>query len=153
MLVKQIGLRLLVIHHLLLGLSCRLSKVASPPPSPLTEPEDSISSLPGVHVILVLPPNTNVNVKNAGWPHSLKTGYRKTAREAVDQYLDTQHRLSKQTQIKDELPAFRDHQNHWGADTLLQDQLKSKKDTETKVEKREAEKREGDKTTGRKTSK
>jgi len=58
------------------GCPVELSKVASPPPSPLTEPEDSISSLPGVRVILVPPPNTNVNVKNAGWPHSLKTGYR-----------------------------------------------------------------------------
>ena len=58
------------------GCPVELLKVASAPPSPLTEPDDSISSLPGVRVILVPPPNTNVNVKNAGWPHSLKTGYR-----------------------------------------------------------------------------
>lgn len=52
------------------------SKVASPPPSPLTEPEDSMSSLSGVRVILVPPPNANVNLKNAGWSQSLKAGYR-----------------------------------------------------------------------------
>ncbi|KAE9405454.1 hypothetical protein BT96DRAFT_934939 [Gymnopus androsaceus JB14] len=41
-------------------------------------------------------------------------------------------------QIENELPALRNHQQHWGADVLLREQLKNKKDTLTKADKREA---------------
>lgn len=40
------------------------------------------------------------------------------------------------------IPQFRAHKKHWGADLLLKDQLKSKKDTLVARMKREREKRE-----------
>ncbi|KAE9387367.1 hypothetical protein BT96DRAFT_1005190 [Gymnopus androsaceus JB14] len=108
----------------------------TPPGSPLSELDDSINSLPGVRTILTPPP-------------------KKTAREAVDLYLNVQHNLAQQnadvldkarTHIEHELPALRNHQDHWGADILLREQLKNKKDTLAKADKHGAgsKKQEGE---------
>ncbi|KAE9383801.1 hypothetical protein BT96DRAFT_1105052 [Gymnopus androsaceus JB14] len=130
-------------------------KGATPPGSPLSELDDSINSLPGVRTILTPPPKSKLTVNAVGWSDALKASYRKTAREAVDLYLNVQHNLAQQnadvldkarTHIEHELPALRNHQDHWGADILLREQLKNKKDTLAKADKRGAgsEKQEGE---------
>lgn len=127
--------------------SVESSKVASPPGSPLSELDDSISSLLGVRMILTPPPKGKLTVNSVGWSDALKGPYRKIAREAVDLYLDVQRNLTKQstdaldkarTHIENELPALRNHQGHWGADVLIREQLKNKKDTIAKADKRDA---------------
>ncbi|KAE9387958.1 hypothetical protein BT96DRAFT_947971 [Gymnopus androsaceus JB14] len=117
-------------------LSVESYKGAIPPGSPLSEQDDSISSLPGACIIPTPPPKD-----------TLKSSYHKTACKAVDLYLDVQCNFAQQnandlekahTHIENELSALRNHQHHWGADVLLQEQLKNKKDTLTKVDKWEA---------------
>lgn len=90
------------------------SNMASPPDSPLSELDDSISSLPGVRVILTPPPKGKLTVNTVGWVDDLKPPYRvsslcyrcfslsakvdkKCAREAVDLYLNLQRNLKEQT--------------------------------------------------------
>ncbi|KAE9389193.1 hypothetical protein BT96DRAFT_1003491 [Gymnopus androsaceus JB14] len=95
-------------------------------------------------------------MKLVGWSEVLKASYHKTAHEAVDLYLNVQHNLAQQkaddldkahTHIENKLPALRNHQDHWGAYVLLQEQLKNKKDTLAKAEKCEvgSKKEEGKK--------
>jgi hypothetical protein len=47
------------------------------------------------------------------------------------------------SQIETKIPHYWQHQDHWGIDTLLQDQLKSMKDVASKVARKE---RKGKKT-------
>ncbi|KAJ3733188.1 hypothetical protein DFJ43DRAFT_1153549 [Lentinula guzmanii] len=94
-------------------------------------------------LILIPPPNANVTVKSSGWHAASAKEYRKFARKAVDMYLDHKVNLSSQDSaalerarehIEQAVPFFKAHLKHWGADTLLREQLKSKKDTIAKAE-------------------
>ncbi|KAE9387437.1 hypothetical protein BT96DRAFT_1079978 [Gymnopus androsaceus JB14] len=126
------------------------------PPSPQDSSVESYKgATPPVRTILTPPPKSKLTVNAVGWSDALKASYRKTAREAVDLYLNVQHNLAQQnadvldkarTHIEHELPALRNHQDHWGADILLREQLKNKKDTLAKADKRGAgsEKQEGE---------
>ncbi|KAF9066972.1 hypothetical protein BDP27DRAFT_1365308 [Rhodocollybia butyracea] len=73
------------------------------------------------------------------------------ARQAVDFHLDIKKPFSGQAvlmlgkarqHVKSAILQFSAHQKHWGADLLLKDQFKSKKDTLSAKERREKEKRE-----------
>jgi len=116
----------------------------STPGSPLTPVDDELPDGRSGHIraILVPPPNTKVTVANSGWPEEVLPNYRKIARAVVELYLDVNHPLSEQAtaalekaraDIEDAIPLFKNHRRHWGADTLLRDQLKSVKDTRNKA--------------------
>ncbi|KAE9389937.1 hypothetical protein BT96DRAFT_1002764 [Gymnopus androsaceus JB14] len=116
----------------------------STPGSPLTPVDDELPNGQSgrIRAILIPPPNTKVMVANSGWPEEILPNYCKIARAAVEIYLDISHPLSKQAttalekaraDIEDAIPLFMNHQRHWGADTLLRDQLKSVKDTRNKA--------------------
>ncbi|KAJ4477396.1 hypothetical protein J3R30DRAFT_3404746 [Lentinula aciculospora] len=116
------------------------SSSTSPPGSPLTPlDQDFGSSAPlEVHTNLIVPPTSRLTVPNAGWNPQVLVTYRKLARDAVDIELDYKLGLGTQdinalnrarTQIENAIPEFKEHANHWGADLLLREQLKSKKDT------------------------
>ncbi|KAJ3742027.1 hypothetical protein DFH05DRAFT_1462075 [Lentinula detonsa] len=123
------------------------SSSTSPPGSPLTPlDQDFGSSAPlEVHTNLIVPPTSRLTVPNAGWDPQVLVTYRKLARDAVDIELDYKIGLSTQdidalnrarTRIENAIPEFKEHANHWGADLLLREQLKSKKDTIVKAKKR-----------------
>ncbi|KIK52024.1 hypothetical protein GYMLUDRAFT_251601 [Collybiopsis luxurians FD-317 M1] len=121
-----------------------ISSVSAPgqPESPLT-PLDPEPALLEPHLILIPPPHSSITISNAGWMQALVKNYRRIAREAVDAYLDYCIRLADQDanalleardHIEQAVPHFQAHMNHWGTDVLLRDQLKSKKDTQVKVD-------------------
>jgi len=56
--------------------SVELYKGATPPGSPLSELDDSISSLPGVRTIFTPPPKGRLTVNSVGWSDALKASYR-----------------------------------------------------------------------------
>ncbi|KAE9383606.1 hypothetical protein BT96DRAFT_951185 [Gymnopus androsaceus JB14] len=125
------------------SLSSSCNPAPSTPGSPLTPVDDELPDGRSgrIRTILIPPPNTKVTVANLGWPEEILPNYRKIARAAVELYLDISHPLSEQAttalekaraDIEDAIPLFMNHQRHWGADTLLRDQLKSVKDTRNK---------------------
>ncbi|KIK53083.1 hypothetical protein GYMLUDRAFT_250666 [Collybiopsis luxurians FD-317 M1] len=127
-----------------------ISSVSAPgqPESPLT-PLDPEPALPEPCPILISPPHSSVTISNTGWMQVLVKNYWRIAREAVDAYLDYRICLADQDanalleardHIERAVPHFQAHMNHWGADVLLRDQLKSKKDTQVKADIRKEKK-------------
>jgi len=110
------------------------------PDSPLTsiEPTAPSGSSREVLPIQIPPPSTEVTVANAGWHAELVPRYRRIARTVIDTHLNISLALSEQDpealraardKIENQIKGFSDHEDHWGANTLLRDQLKSVKDT------------------------
>ncbi|KAF9062073.1 hypothetical protein BDP27DRAFT_1428274 [Rhodocollybia butyracea] len=112
----------------------------SSPGSPLTplgnEPSNGSSTVSSsaCRIIFIPPPLTGVTVLTAGWSPDLLKSYRSFARDAVKAHLDYSKSLSTQIPkaveqaqqyIEDKIPLFKNHQDHWGANALLRDQLKS----------------------------
>ncbi|KAJ3885012.1 hypothetical protein GG344DRAFT_83226 [Lentinula edodes] len=106
------------------------SRLSSTPPDPVSIP-----------TIIVPPPHSSMTVANTGWDVATTKAYRKIAREAVKVHLDIQKPLGDQSpeahekariMIEEIFTELKFHEAHWGADTLLRDQLKSVKDTEKK---------------------
>ncbi|THU90381.1 hypothetical protein K435DRAFT_802033 [Dendrothele bispora CBS 962.96] len=126
--------------------------VPSPPGSPLTPLNDETQAQP-VHIA---PPVSlkDLAVSSAGWNAAQQKEYRGIARTAIEQHLDITLSLSRQdtaardrarTHIENELKHFQNYENHWGADLLLRDQLKTLKDMEAARARREKAKEvEGD---------
>ncbi|THU81462.1 hypothetical protein K435DRAFT_809042 [Dendrothele bispora CBS 962.96] len=116
--------------------------------SPLTSVEDNpelptTSERPPreVNVQLIAPPHSSTTVTNAGWSAKEQQLYRQIGRDAITRFLEIGHCLSNQQPvlqhqareyIESRIPAFTNHEGHWGADTILRDQLKSMKDTRNK---------------------
>lgn len=48
------------------------------------------------------------------------------------------------SQIESEIPGFKNHEDHWGADILLRDQLKSMRDSNNKRKKRKNDEKDDD---------
>ncbi|KAJ3990866.1 hypothetical protein F5050DRAFT_1880372 [Lentinula boryana] len=101
--------------------------------------------------ILIPRPLSVKDVKTAPWSEPLVTNYRFIARQAVDLYFDVKKTFLEQAapmlakareHVESAIPQFSAHQRHWGADLLLKDQFKSKKDTLAAKTRREKEKRE-----------
>ncbi|KAF9268625.1 hypothetical protein L218DRAFT_520837 [Marasmius fiardii PR-910] len=123
------------------------SSTESVPPSPLTPQVDELAPEPTRAVPVLIPPphKKDLSVNNAGWHEAQQAVYRELAKTAIRGHLDFKKNLSDQDAtarqnaikvIEDSVEAFKNHKNHWGAVTLLRDQLKSMKDTAAKREKR-----------------
>ncbi|KAJ3742532.1 hypothetical protein DFH05DRAFT_1527092 [Lentinula detonsa] len=127
--------------------------------SPLTSEGESAdgedeafnSAHPQPRPILIPRPLSVKDVKTAPWCEPLVTNYRFIARQAVDLYFDVKKTFPEQAapmlakareHVESAIPQFSAHQRHWGADLLLKDQFKSKKDTLAAKTRREKEKRE-----------
>ncbi|KAJ3933169.1 MAG: hypothetical protein NXY57DRAFT_1037836 [Lentinula lateritia] len=96
-------------------------------------PSGSLSNPTSIVPIVIPPPHSSMTVANSGWDVSTTKAYRKIAREAVKLLLDLRKPLGDQPlEIEEMFPELKAHEDHWGADTLLRDQLKSVRDTENK---------------------
>ncbi|THV01938.1 hypothetical protein K435DRAFT_853355 [Dendrothele bispora CBS 962.96] len=115
--------------------------------SPLTpvaensEPATGEGSSQKVNLQLIPPPHGSVTVINAGWSAQQQHDYRQIGRDAITKFLEVGRCLSNQQPkprnqargyIESRIPTFTNHEGHWGADTILRDQLKSMKDTRNK---------------------
>ncbi|KAK7030930.1 hypothetical protein VNI00_013876 [Paramarasmius palmivorus] len=91
-----------------------------------------------VHPILKPAPHRRMTVANAGWGENVAK-YRKIAKQAIGRCLSAQDAAARgkaRSQIETLIPSFRTHEDHWGADVLLRDQLKIIKDSRNKAGKR-----------------
>ncbi|KAJ3735320.1 hypothetical protein DFJ43DRAFT_1151484 [Lentinula guzmanii] len=125
------------------------------PGSPLTPitPEQPVGA--GVRqteprLILVPPPHGTLTVPKLGLAEAVARDYRLIAKKVIldltmdihqsltDQ--DSQSKNAARARIEHEIPHLKLHEDHWGADILLRDQLKSMKDVANKVSRRERRK-------------
>ncbi|KAK7029030.1 hypothetical protein VNI00_014740 [Paramarasmius palmivorus] len=97
------------------------------------------------HPILISPPRGNLNVAIFHWSTQTAKKNRKITKDAIETHLVVGRCLSEQEptardkareHIESRIPAFKLHEDHWGADVLLREQLKTIKDTRVKAEKR-----------------
>ncbi|KAF9261319.1 hypothetical protein L218DRAFT_1046877 [Marasmius fiardii PR-910] len=123
------------------------STTDSVPGSPLTPVQEDAPEPQAARVLIPAP--RDLSVPTCGWHEAQQAEYRNFARATVCAHLDVKKSLNAQGSeardkairaIKDQVPVFKDHENHWGAVVVLKDQLKSMKDTEAKRRKREATK-------------
>ncbi|KAE9390792.1 hypothetical protein BT96DRAFT_1001929 [Gymnopus androsaceus JB14] len=132
------------------------SSSSDEPESPLTPVEEQASAK-GDRVlsqsqpcVIMIPRPRAVTITTAGWSQAALKEYRRIARQAVDTCLD--HKVLWETlqasnldqareHVESLLPHFKPHQQHWGADLLLKEQHKSKRDNWMKSEARAARER------------
>jgi len=120
---------------------------SSQPVSPLTPLPNDTCGENGLaqrepRVILVPPPPGTLAVASLDLHSSLARDYRAVAKSVIialkmDINLalseqDTKCRDEARSRIEAEIPHFKHHEDHWGADILLRDQLKSMRDVNNK---------------------